>query len=230
MKHDGGLRADRDRSNSKGSLTRQIILAKAEQMFAEQGIAATPLRDIALAAGQKNNVAIQYHFGDREGLLRAIISYHAATSEKVRAEMMADLLIRGRPPQVHDLVRAFVVSLARHFDEGGYYLAFLARYIVERGGYAGLEGSVSASTITSFMSILYQLLPDHEKETLDERWMIVMTTTVHTLSRYQMAARNGRKTAPTHELLENLINFMAAGIESAPQQYTANDTPPPTPG
>src|SRR5690348_17179515 len=84
--------ATRDRVNSRGDATRQLILKTAEQLFAERGIAAVPLRDIGIAAGQKNNVAVQYHFGDRESLIREIISYRAIASEEKRVEMLADLL------------------------------------------------------------------------------------------------------------------------------------------
>src|ERR1700722_10379672 len=78
--------ANRERVNSRGDATRQLILATAEQLFAERGIAAVPLRDIGVAAGQKNNVAVQYHFGDRESLLQEITSYRAAASDESRVK------------------------------------------------------------------------------------------------------------------------------------------------
>ncbi|TCJ31825.1 MULTISPECIES: TetR/AcrR family transcriptional regulator [unclassified Parafrankia] len=215
---DGARPGGRDRLNSKGMTTRQIILERAEQLFAERGIAAVPLRDIGLAAGQKNNAAVQYHFGDRESLLKAIISYRASVSERVRAEILADLIAKGEPPQVRDLVKGFILSLASHLEDGNYYLAFLSRYIIEYGGYIGLEGSVSASTVNTFMSLLHRLLPEHRKSVLDERWMIVMTTTVHTLSRYQTAMQAGELPAPFHELLDDLADFLTGGVESTPQR------------
>uniref|UniRef100_UPI0035C6F61D TetR family transcriptional regulator n=5 Tax=Nocardia seriolae TaxID=37332 RepID=UPI0035C6F61D len=48
---------------------RERIILAAEQLIAERG-PAVPLRDIAAAAGQRNNSAIQYHFGSRDGLVR----------------------------------------------------------------------------------------------------------------------------------------------------------------
>jgi AcrR family transcriptional regulator len=212
--------ANRDRPNSRGDTTRQVILETAEQMFAERGIAAVPLRDVGLAAGQKNNVAVQYHFGDRESLLVAITSYRAATSEQVRTEVLADLLAQGQPLNVRDLVRAFILSLAGHLQQGNYYLAFLSRYIIERGGYRGLEGTLSTSTVSTMISLLYRLLPDYSEAILFERWMIMMTCTVHTLARYQTAEQSGKLAAPLDELLDDLVNFLAAGIESPPQSAT----------
>ena len=208
--------ANRDRPNSRGDVTRQLILETAEQLFAERGIAAVPLRDVGLAAGQRNNVAVQYHFGDRETLIKAIISYRAATSEAIRSEVLADLLAQGRAPQVRDLVRAFILSLARHIEEGSHYLAFLSRYIIEMGGYRGLEGSLSTSTVTTMISLLYRLLPDYAEAVLFERWMIMMTSTVHTLARYQTALQSRKLAQPLDELLEDLVTFLTAGLESVP--------------
>ncbi len=209
--------SSRERPNARGDSTRQVILETAEQLFAERGIGAVPLRDVAVAAGQRNNVAVQYHFGDRDSLLAAITSFRAATSEHVRSEVLAELLAKGQAPQVHDLVRAFILSLAQHLEEGNHYLAFLSRYIIERGGYRGLEGTLTSSTVTTMVSLLYRLLPDYPEAVLFERWMIMMTSTVHTLARYQTAMKAGRLAAPLDELLDDLARFLTAGIEAVPK-------------
>lgn len=218
--------ANRDRPNTRGDTTRQVILEAAERLFAERGIGAVPLRDVGVAAGQRNNVAVQYHFGDRESLIRAITSYRATVSEQVRNEILADLLAKGQPPHVRDLVRAFVLSLAGHLEEGNHYLAFLSRYIIERGGYRGLEGtSLATGTVSTMISLLYRLLPDHPEAILFERWMIMMTCTVHTLARYQTAKRSGKLATPLHDLLDDLINFLTAGIESPAPSPADGRTP-----
>ena len=42
-------------------------------MFAQRGIEAVSFRDLVTASGQRNVSAVTYHFGSREGLLRAIV-------------------------------------------------------------------------------------------------------------------------------------------------------------
>ncbi|MBL7502698.1 TetR/AcrR family transcriptional regulator [Frankia sp. CNm7] len=218
----GGDRSGgRDRPNSKGSATRKILLETAERLFAEHGIATVPLRDVAVAAGQRNNTAVQYYFGDRESLLREITSYRAEASEASRAEALAGLLAGDGMSCVHDLVRSFVRSLARHVTDGNHYLAFLSRYIVEYGGYIGLEGAVSPTTIETFRGLLYELLPSFERLVLDERWMVLMTTTVHTLSRYQTAMRAGTQPLPFPELVDDLVEFLAGGLQAPCRQAAA---------
>jgi AcrR family transcriptional regulator len=206
----------RDRPNSRGESTRLLILKKAEELFARQGIAAVPLRDIGVAAGQKNNVAVQYHFGDKENLLREITAYRARVSEERRAELLADLLAAGKPPQVADLVRSWIDALAYHLGEDNYYLAFLSRYFIERGGSAGLEGLGVSSTVFTYTAMCRRLLPDYPEALVNERWVVMMTSAVHALARYQVAARVGKLPAPLPDLLEDLVTFFAAGLAAPP--------------
>lgn len=189
----------------------------AEQLFAEHGIAAVPLRDIGIAVGQKNHAVVQYHFGDRESLVREIIACRATLSERLRVEMFADLVSRGQP-QVCDLVRIFVLPLAAHLEQRSHYLAFMSRYITERGGYRGLESmGIPSATVTTLRSLLGRLLPDHPTAVLDERWMVLMTSTVHTLARYQaVVVSGGDLGSPLEVLLEDLVRFLTAGLEAPP--------------
>jgi AcrR family transcriptional regulator len=52
---------------------RRQILDAALELFAERGITGVSLREIRLAAKQGNSAALQYHFGTKDGLLRALL-------------------------------------------------------------------------------------------------------------------------------------------------------------
>jgi AcrR family transcriptional regulator len=52
---------------------RRQLLDAALRLFAAQGVAAVSLREIRLAAKQRNAGALHYHFGSKEGLLRALL-------------------------------------------------------------------------------------------------------------------------------------------------------------
>jgi len=73
---------------------RERILLSAERLIAEHG-AAVPLRDIAVDAGQRNNSAVQYYFGDRDGLIAAVVEYRLAPIERRRLAMLGDLEVEG---------------------------------------------------------------------------------------------------------------------------------------
>lgn len=56
--------------------TRDRLLRAAERLFAVNGIDAVSLRQINRSAGARNATALQYHFGDRAGLVRAVLAPH----------------------------------------------------------------------------------------------------------------------------------------------------------
>jgi AcrR family transcriptional regulator len=53
---------------------RAALLSAATRLFAEQGVAQTTTREICAAAGL-NAGAIHYHFGDKDGLYRAVLTH-----------------------------------------------------------------------------------------------------------------------------------------------------------
>jgi AcrR family transcriptional regulator len=56
--------------------TRARILAAAEKLFAAHGVDGVSLREITRVSGTRNTVGLQYHFKDRNGVLRAIVAKH----------------------------------------------------------------------------------------------------------------------------------------------------------
>ncbi len=203
------------RKNVRGLATRQLILASAERLFAERGIESVPLRDIGVDAGQRNHAVVQYHFGDREQLVREIVEFRGNETDQVRAGMVADFTMGDRAPTLIDIMRAFVLPLSIHLESDNHYLAFLSRYIIEEGGYEGLSrGSIQAgASVVTLQTLVARIVPDMPEHILDERWLIAQTSAVHALARYQAALRKrGRLPAPRDELLAALVSFLAAGI------------------
>lgn len=205
------------RANSRGAATRQTLMTTAERLFAERGIAAVSLRDIGIAAGQRNHAVVQYHFGDRDTLVREIVAFRAVVTERGRAAMLADLLSRGQP-QPLGLVRVFVLPLAEHLEQESHYLAFLSRYTTEYGSYQGLAAAVDmipAGTVAALRSLWGQMFPDFPEEVLEERWMVTMTSTIHTLARYKaMLSSRPEASILIDQYLEDLVRYLTAGLEA----------------
>ena len=65
--------------------TRTGLLLAAERLFALQGVAATTIRQINAAAGQRNQSAIHYHFGSRDGILDAIMDDWSQSNAEAQA-------------------------------------------------------------------------------------------------------------------------------------------------
>ena len=79
-------------SDTKPPSTRQRLLRAAEELFAEHGLSGTSTRAILQRAGQRNESALQYHFGGREGLLEALYVDRGAEIAAERELMLVQLL------------------------------------------------------------------------------------------------------------------------------------------
>lgn len=80
---------------------RDALLDAAEELFARNGIDAVSNRRIVEHAGAANHSAIAYHFGGREGLLRALVERHHDEISRRRRELTEQL---GETPNIHELV------------------------------------------------------------------------------------------------------------------------------
>jgi AcrR family transcriptional regulator len=67
---------------------RTLLLDAAEELFAARGIEGVSLREIAAAAGQRNNSAVSYHFRDKQGLVDALIADRMGRVEAARAQLV----------------------------------------------------------------------------------------------------------------------------------------------
>ncbi|MEW2357014.1 TetR/AcrR family transcriptional regulator [Spirillospora sp. NPDC029432] len=101
------------------STTRERLLDAAQHLYARRGLDAVSLREIVQAAGARNATAVQYHFGDRAGIVRAVFARHLPEVE-ARRHALLDAYEADR----RDDVRALAGALVRPFaallaSEGG---------------------------------------------------------------------------------------------------------------
>lgn len=62
---------------NRSAQTRRRFIKAAQKLYAERSIDSVSLNEITVAAGQKNRNALQYHFGNKESLIQAILDSHA---------------------------------------------------------------------------------------------------------------------------------------------------------
>lgn len=94
-----------------GDATKQRLLEAGEHLFARKGIDGVTIRELIRRAGQRNESALHYHFGSRDGLVTAILRSHQVD---VDASMDAELDQRGigAGASVHDVLAAVVPGVA----------------------------------------------------------------------------------------------------------------------
>lgn len=105
------------------------ILRAAEVLFAERGLDAVSLREVAIRAGQKNTNAVQYHFRSKEGLVRAIWERHAAGIEARRAELLAQVSGELTLAQVVEMLVTTVLAKLDDPDGGREYLLIMSQLV-----------------------------------------------------------------------------------------------------
>ncbi|HEY5336208.1 MAG TPA: helix-turn-helix domain-containing protein, partial [Mycobacteriales bacterium] len=86
-----------------GESTRAALVRTAADLMAARGIDGPSLREIARVAGARNTAALQYHFGDREALLAAVLAGPGATVAEHR-----DRLLREGDGSLRSFARALV--------------------------------------------------------------------------------------------------------------------------
>lgn len=110
----------------RSAQTRDRFIQAGQQLFAERSIDSVSLNEITVAAGQKNRNALQYHFGNREGLLQAIIDAHAT---RVRA-LRQPYLDNNDRNSARSAAQALIKPLEDYVEENAsaiYYVKILSQ-------------------------------------------------------------------------------------------------------
>jgi len=128
--------ADRTRRALESSASGEtaLILA-AERLFAERGIEGVALRHVNQAANQKNMSAAHYHFGSREGLVRAVLMYRWSTLDRRRKEFLDR---KSDAKGIRFYLEAFIMPLIEQLkprEEGNYFIRFMQQYERYTGDY-----------------------------------------------------------------------------------------------
>ncbi|WP_406152551.1 TetR/AcrR family transcriptional regulator [Streptomyces sp. NBC_01023] len=113
--------------DSQSASTRLHLIATAERLFAEHGINAVSMRRIATDAGQRNDNAVQYHFGSKQGLVDAVFEHRQVPIDVRRTALIDGFDREGRGSDPYAITEAFVLPLAELLEAapgGSWYLRF----------------------------------------------------------------------------------------------------------
>ena len=113
--------------------TRLALMRAAEQLFAQQGVDRVSLREIAIAAGQRNVSAATYHFGSKRELIEAILERHSIPVQDSWGPALAADAETGISLQ--ELIELCVRPLVAKIDDpdgGRSYLELCAELVASR--------------------------------------------------------------------------------------------------
>lgn len=206
--------------------TKETILDAAEALFAEQGYAATSLRTLTTRAGV-NLAAVNYHFGGKEALAKAVLARRIAP---VNAERLRRL--EALPPKrrtVRAIVRAFVEpplragadgtdGKASGSSPGSRLCRVFGRVMVEQPPFLrSFLAQQFRPVARRFEAALAAALPGHDSATLWWRLHFVIGAMAHTLQNSATVTHlsEGRCDAEDVDaLIDHLVAFAIGGLRA----------------
>ena len=165
--------------------TKQRIILAAESLFAQQGIGGVSAREIASAAGLRNNVSVQYHFGSMGGLLGSIVRFRMGQLEINRTKLLKEA---AEAEKLNDLATLLNILCLPHIaitDDRGHhpYAAFMAQYLprYHPAGFSWIMDKIDPTLpgLVRLLSLFRERLPYLPNEVLYRR---LTSATLHFLN------------------------------------------------
>ncbi len=202
--------------------TRAKLIAAGERSFATDGIHGAQMRDIVRGAAQSNDSAVHYHFGSRQGLLRAICERHI---EEMEPERRRRLAAQGADPELATVVADLVLPTAHRLEpqDGRYFL----RITAQLAGHAGVRSGAVPSPVMG-PALLEQLAQvqalcarDLPAEVAGERIAIMIGALTTALADRAVGVDAGTDFALDESaFVDNLVAMLVAALQ-APARVTS---------
>jgi AcrR family transcriptional regulator len=200
-------------SETAATKTAERLVDAAEVLFASHGIEGVSLREINRAAGARNASALQYHFGGRDGLLRAVLAKHHDAVE-ARRQAMLDAYEADRRADLRALAGALVrpsAAMLADGDGGPAYLQIVAdlmnrpRPVIDS---AALDDP--ASSIYRWRTLVAGLL-DNDATRLHRRFVAMRFAAVELARRARSAPHTDDRLFVSH-LVDLVAGLLAAPL------------------
>ena len=102
--------------------TQERILDSAEKLFASKGYEGTSMRMITSEAGA-NLAAVNYHFGSKEDLARALFRHRLTPINEIRSQLLKEIRDSaeksGKKPDIDIVLRGLLVTTIEYVTSGG---------------------------------------------------------------------------------------------------------------
>jgi len=164
-------------------------LLTAEKLFAERGIDRVSIRQINLAAGQKNSSATQYHFGTKVGLIEALFDYRMEPINQRRLEMLSELNETAAENDLRRLIEVLVQPLAEQLRSqgAGYYYIPIVAQVTGHPNYHEIAQSRSrhGTGLQQLMILMRKNLTDIPEPLILQRFGMALRQVFNELADYQ---------------------------------------------
>ncbi len=205
--------AAKNKATNRGEVTRDRMMRAAERLFAIHGIENVSVRAIIVEADQKNESALQYHFGDRAGLIKALQVQRNIEVATKREEMMAEMFKDGHSASLRDICFLMVMppfQLCRSDSNFRNYIGVFGQLLLSssRPVVSHLEKQ-EAESMRDSQKLLRELLSDFDDEVFAIR--VENTASFATQAMSKRARDKGTFSGKNADFfINNLVDTMAA--------------------
>ncbi len=200
--------------------TKKRLLLAAERQFAEHGFQAASARDIC-ARAKVDLAMINYHFGSKLGLYRAVFLRRGDVLNRHRLEGLDRVMqaARGRP-ELAGVVRALVgpnIRLRNDAKLGGLAFArMIAHEMIDPNGKRrDIIGQIFDTVASRFIEALSLALPQASRTDLHWAYHFTIGALVQTMAntgRIEKISKGACHVSDVEVVLDHLVPFVAHGF------------------
>lgn len=199
--------------------TRDRLLDCAERLFAENGYAATSLRELTQAASC-NLAAVNYHFGSKSALVHEVIARRFEPLNERRIAMLDELEAAG-DPTLESILRAFVEPILRSRDEQHDHVTLVTKLLIQLStmgeDLSEEHARIFKRTSDRFTPAFARALPGIDPVTVC--WRITFMVAVVAMSfsepeRLKLISEGRCDASDTDEAMQQMISFLAGGLRA----------------
>jgi AcrR family transcriptional regulator len=209
--------------------TREALLEQGALLFARHGVGGVSARQLHEAVGARNESALQYHFGDKQGLVTEILTGHLDAIEARRAVLVASIAADGREDDVRALVYALAAPMADDLPSplGRAHLRLVAQLshpsLAYEVPFRVREAPAGASVVGWLRSALAALPERVRRERLAAlRAQLISLFGLRAQLLDEQPARDHRATDEV--FVQNLLDMLVAGLDTPPSDDTLRAT------
>jgi AcrR family transcriptional regulator len=211
----------------KDASTRDLLKLSARRLFAHRGLDGVSVRDIVLAAGQRNSGSLHYYFGTKENMARELVSDGAKLIDQRRNSQLDDIERAGGPRHLREVIEVLVwpsTGLAGERGEEDTYIRFITLLQMSHRQLFldALEGRWASG---------YERCLAHIRRLLKDIDPVIVTQRLVFMSLYLRAAMSSREAAleadsQSHHFwsaeitMQNLIDTIEGILRPAPSRQT----------
>lgn len=167
-----------DEKLRKGERTRRTLKKAALQLFAERGLNNVSIRDIQVAAGQKNNGSITYYFASRDALIRELVTDVGKVLDAANNERLDALEAAGGPKTLREvtdlLLPSFPLPDTAEDETADYSMRFFSTVLISHRDLL-FEATAGQDRATRrIYAHIRRLAPQMPAELLQQRLMLVL--------------------------------------------------------